>query len=374
MDIGIPLEVRTHERRVALTPSGVKGLVEQGNRVWIETGAGAHAGHLDTEYQSAGATTVFARSEVFQRADLIVAVQAPEPRHYDLLGRGQIVFGFWGLPAAMPEDLHALQAREITAVGLEIIEDHSGCAPVLTSMSEIAGSLAVTLGSGLLLNEWGGQGILLGGAPGVPPANFVILGAGVLGSAAARTALGLGAHVTLLDCSIERLRRASHEFGKALATLSATRPNIEKALSFANLVLGAVAVRGERAPLLVPRTMLRSMRPRSVIMDLSIDMGGCFETSRPTSFPSPTYVVDDIVHFCVPNLPSVAARSSTLALTNAVLPYLLAVTRSGLDSAVATLPDLGRGVYLYRGKCSKQSLARAFQVPWDGVPVPGLEG
>jgi alanine dehydrogenase len=230
------------------------------------------------------------------------------------------------------------------------------------------------LGSGLLLNEWGGQGILLGGAPGVPPANFVILGAGVLGNSAARTALGLGAHVTLLDCSIEHLRRANHEFGKSLATLSATRPNIEKALSFANLVLGAVAVRGERAPLLVPRTMLRSMRPRSVIMDLSIDMGGCFETSRPTSCPNPTYVVDDIVHFCVPNLPSVAARSSTLALTNAVLPYLLAVTRRGLDSAVATLPDLGRGVYVYRGKCCKQSLARAFQVPWDGLPVPGLEG
>lgn len=372
MDIGIPKEVKAHERRVSLTPSAVKTLVQQGHRVWIQTGAGAEAGHFDTEYQSAGATTVFARSDVFRRAELVVGVHAPEPRHYDLLGRGQIVFGFWALPAAMPEDLRALQAREITAVGLEIIEDDRGCAPVLTSMSEIAGSLAVTLGSGLLLNEWGGQGILLGGAPGVPAANLVILGAGVLGSSAARTAIGLGAHLTLLDCSVDRLRAASHELGKPFATLLSTGPNIEKALSFANLVLGAVAVRGERAPLLVTRPMLRLMRPRSVIMDLSIDMGGCVETSRPTSFPSPTYVVDSIVHFCVPNLPSVAARSSTHALTNAVLPYLLAVTQHGLDQAVATLPGLGRGAYLYRGKCCKESLARAFQVPWDGVPVPGL--
>lgn len=374
MDIGIPREIRTHERRVSLTPSGVKTLVQQGHRVWLETGAGAEAGHLDTEYESAGATIAFARSEVFRRADLIVSVQPPEPRQYDLLSPGQIVFGFWALPAAMPEDLRALQERHITAVGLEIIEDDKGCAPVLTSMSEIAGSLAVTVGSGLLLNEWGGQGILLGGAPGVPAANLAILGAGVLGLAAARTALGLGARVTLLDCSVDRLRLSCHELGRSCSTLLSTGPNIEKVLSFANLVIGAAAVRGERAPLVVTRPMLRQMRPRSVIMDLSIDMGGCFETSRPTSFPSPTYAVDGIVHFCVPNLPSVAARSSTSALTNAVLPYLVAVTRSGLDRAVAALPDLGRGLYLYRGKCCKQSLARAFQVPWDGLPVPGTQG
>jgi len=371
MDIGIPKESRIHERRVSLTPSGVKTLVQQGHRVWVETGAGAEAGHPDPDYQSAGATIAFARSEVFGRGELIVGVQGPEPSQYEQLGRGQIVFGFWGLPAARREDFQALQAREITAVGLEIIEDDRGCAPVLTSMSEIAGSLAITVGSGLLLNEWGGKGILLGGAPGVPPANLVILGAGVLGNSAARAALGAGAHVTMLDCSVDRLRAACNELGKSFATLLSTRPNIEKALSFANLVLGAVAVRGERAPVLVTRSMLRSMRPRSVVMDLSIDMGGCFETSRPTSFPSPTYVIDEILHFCVPNLPSVAARSTTLALTNAILPYLLAVAHDGLDRAVASVPDLGRGTYLYRGKCCKETLARAFQLPWDGAPVLG---
>jgi alanine dehydrogenase len=220
------------------------------------------------------------------------------------------------------------------------------------------------VGAGLLLNEFGGKGILLGGAPGVPPAQFVVLGAGVLGRTAARAARGAGAQVTLLDRDIESLRRAALEAGGPVTTMLATRPNLEKALSFADLVLGAVAVHGERAPQLVSREMLRLMRPRSVVLDLSIDMGGCFETSRPTAFPHPTYEAEGILHCCVPNLPSMAARSSTMALTNVLLPYLQAVAANGLERALQDHAELRRGVYLHRGGVVRESLARALGLPF----------
>jgi alanine dehydrogenase len=237
-------------------------------------------------------------------------------------------------------------------------------------MSEVVGSLAVTVGSGLLLSDFGGKGILLGGAPAVPPAHLVIRGAGVVGRSAARAALGVGAQVTMLDASVECLRRAAAEIGRPLTTMLASRPNIEKALGFADVVLGAVAVHGQRAPVLVTRDMLPLMKPRSVVLDLSIDMGGCFETSRPTAFPEPVYEVDGIRHFCVPNLPAAAARSSTLALTNAVLPYLQDVADKGLEEALLANPELRRGLYLHRGRCLRESLAAALGLP----PAPAAEG
>ncbi|HEY6555122.1 MAG TPA: alanine dehydrogenase [Vicinamibacteria bacterium] len=349
MDIGIPREARSREHRVGLAPTGVKVLVHHGHRVFVETGAGLGAGHQDADYESAGARIVFSRGEVYGRAELLVSVLAPEPRDYGLLVPGQIVLAFWALPLVRPEDLSPLVERKITAIGLEVIEDEEGRAPVLTSMSEIAGALAVTVGAGLLLNESGGKGILMGGAPGVPPADMVVLGAGVLGRAAAQTASGMGAQVTLLDVSVPRLREARGVLRGPVITYLATRPNIEKALSYADLVLGAAAVHGQRAPVLVTRPMLRLMKPRSVVMDLAIDMGGCFDTSRPTSFPDPTYEVDGILHFCVPNLPSTAARTATQALTSAVLPYLTTLASAGLERALDEQPDLRRGVYLLRG-------------------------
>ena len=369
MDIGIPKETRAGEHRVALTPGGVKTLVQRGHRVWVETGAGTWAGHPDADYQSAGASVAFSRLEPFARGHLVAAVSAPEPAAYELLHAGQVVFAFWHLPAGRPEDLRALAARQVSAVGLEAIEDARGQAPVLTSMSEIAGGLAVTMGAGLLLNEFGGKGILLGGAPGIPPAQLVILGAGVVGRSAARAALGLGAQVTLLDASVERLRACVAELGRPLTTMLVSRPNLEKALAFADLVLGAVAVHGQRAPVLVTRDMLRLMKPRSVVIDLSIDMGGCFETARPTAFPNPVYEVDGILHFCVPNLPAAAARSTSLALTNAVLPYLIEVADAGLEAVLRSHSDLRRGLYLHRGGCTRDSLARS-----SGLPVVALPG
>src|SRR5262245_21176100 len=225
MDVGVPREAQPRERRVALTPSGVKTLVQQRSRVWVETGAGQGAGHADADYESAGATIAFGLAEVFQRAALVVGVQAPAPAEYGLLQPGQAVVAFWGLPALRPEDLGQLRAREVTAIGAEAIEDEEGRAPVLTGMSEIAGSLAVTVGAGLLLNEFGGKGILLGGAPGVPPAHFVVLGAGILGRAAARAAIGAGAQVTVLDRSLDCLRTIALE-SRPASTLLATPPNV----------------------------------------------------------------------------------------------------------------------------------------------------
>jgi alanine dehydrogenase len=371
MDIGVPREVRPGEHRVGLTPSGAKALVLRGHRLWVETGAGLGAGHPDADYQSAGATIAFSRPEAIARPELLVGVAPPEPSDYPLLRPGQVSFAFWALPTARPESLGALLEREVTAVGLEAIEDEDGCAPVLTAMSEIAGSLALTLGAGLLLNEFGGKGILIGGAPGVPPAQLVILGVGVLGRAAARAAVGAGANVVVLDRSVERLREAAFAVGPSLTTMLATRPHIEKALAFADLVLAAAAMRGERAPLLVTREMLKLMKPRSVVMDLSIDMGGCFETSRPTSFPHPTFEVDGILHFCVPNVPSVAARSATQALTNAMLPYLVEVADRGFLGALEAAPELRRGTYVHRGRCAKESLARAFGLPFAPLGPPG---
>jgi alanine dehydrogenase len=236
-------------------------------------------------------------------------------------------------------------------------------------MSEIAGSLTAIIGAGLLLTEFGGNGILLGGAPGVPPANFVVLGAGVLGRAAAQAAKGMGAQVTLLDRSVDHLRQAVRELGEGSTTMLCTQPNIEKALSFADIAVGAVAVRAERAPVLVRREMMAGMKPRSVVMDLAIDMGGCFETSRPTFFPDPTYLAEGVLHFCVPNLPSVAARSATLALTNAQLPYLSQVAQDGLENALAALPELKRGVYIHRGRCVRGSLAQVLGLPLDAWPT-----
>ncbi len=364
MEFGIPKETRPHEHRVSLTPSGVAALVQSGNRVWVQRGAGTEAGYGDEEYQSAGAQVAYSREELFARAQIVVGVHAPSAQEFHLLRPGQTVMGFWALPAASPQDVHALLGSGATCIGYEIIEDEQGHAPVLTSMSEIAGRLAVTIGSGLLLNEFGGKGILFSGVPGVPPANFVVIGAGALGRAAAQAALGMGASVVLLDRSVAHLREAAAAVGTHVPTMLASPANIEKAISFADLVLLAAAVRGERAPLLVTRGMLKKMKPRAVLMDLSIDMGGCAETSRPTYFPDPVYTVDGIRHFCVPNLPSVAARSATLALTNALLPYLLDLGRLGVARALRQTPELAKGTYVYTGQLSHRGLAQLLGLPW----------
>jgi alanine dehydrogenase len=280
---------------------------------------------------------------------------------------GQIVVASWHLALAPAEAITTLLEREVTTVGFEIIEEDDGQAPVLQSMSEIAGRLAVIVGSGLLLNEFGGKGLLICGSPGIPPASMVILGAGTLGRAAARYAQGIGAHVVILDRDIDAMRRLQDHVGYDVPTMIATRQHIEKALSFADLFLCAVAVHGERTPLLVTRDMLRFMKPRSVIMDLSIDQGGCCETSRPTDFSNPTYEVDDIIHFCVPNLPSSASRASTRALTNSILPYVEEIADRGFDQVIRSNSAVRRGTYTYNGRCVRRRLADDLGVPYLDV-------
>ena len=311
---------------------------------------------------------VYSEEEVLLRSQLVLRVSPPQPGDYERFQPGQVVVSSWHLALSPADAFQTLLERKITAVGYEIIEEDGGHAPVLEAMSEIAGRLAVTIGSGLLLNEFGGKGLLIGGAPGIPPASLVILGAGTLGREAAAFAGGLGAHVVVLDRDVNALRRLQIRVGHDVPTMLATKRNIEKALAFADLFLCAVAVHGERTPVLVTRDMLSMMKPKTVLMDLSIDQGGCCETSRPTDFSNPTYVVDDIIHFCVPNLPSTASRASTRALTNSVLPYVEQIADAGFDLAVRDNPALRRGTYIYNGACVRESLARAFDMACQTIP------
>jgi alanine dehydrogenase len=367
VDVGLIRDRRPFEHRIGLTPGGVKALTDRGHRVYVENDAGLGAGFTNEDYREVGATIAFSEDEVLLRSQLVLRISPPTPGDYDRYQPGQTVISSWHLALAPADRFATLLDRKIATVGYEIIEDDRGRAPVLEAMSEMAGRLAVTIGSGLLLNEFGGKGLLICGSPGIPPASLVILGAGTLGRAAAETARGIGAHVVVLDRDVDALRRVQDRVGFSVPTMIATRRNIEKALGFADLFLCAVAVHGERTPILVSREMLRLMKPRSVVMDLSIDQGGCCETSRPTDFSNPTYEVDGIIHFCVPNLPSTASRASTRALTNAILPFVEEIVDRGFDRAVVENSALRRGTYTYDGACVRRGLAEQLGVPYRDV-------
>jgi alanine dehydrogenase len=367
MDIGLVKDRMPFEHRVGLTPGGVRAVTERGHRVYVECGAGVEAGFSDETYEGVGATIVFSEEEVLLRSQLVLRISPPKPAEYERYQPGQVVISSWHLAVAPAGGFKTLLDRRVTTVGYEIIEEDDGHAPVLEAMSEIAGRLAVTIGSGLLLNDFGGKGLLISGAPGIPPASLVVLGAGTLGREAAEFAGGLGTHVVVLDRDIQALRAVQAHVGADVPTMLATRRNIEKALAFADLFLCAVAVHGERTPVLVTRDMLRLMKPRSVIMDLSIDQGGCCETSRPTDFSNPTFEEEGIIHFCVPNIPSTASRASTRALTNSILPYVEHIVDHGFDEAVRTSAGLRRGTYTYNGRCVRERLAAAFGVPFEPI-------
>lgn len=364
MDIGLVKDRRPFEHRVGLTPGGVRVLTEKGHRVYIEDNAGIGAGFDNRAFEGVGATVVYSEDDVLLRSELVIRVSPPQPADYHRFQEDQIVVSSWHLALAPADAFATLLERNVTTVGYEIIEEDDGRAPVLEAMSEIAGRLAVIMGSGLLLNEFGGKGLLICGSPGIPPASMVILGAGTLGRAAARYAQGIGAHLVVLDKNVGVLRRLQDHVGYDVPTMIATRQNIEKAVAFADLFLCSVAVHGERAPMLVTREMLKLMKPRSVIMDLSIDQGGCCETSRPTDFSSPTYEVDDIIHFCVPNLPSSASRASTRALTNSILRYIEMIADRGFDDAIRSSSAIRRGTYTYRGRCVRKRLSNELGVPY----------
>ncbi len=362
MDISIAKEVSLNESRVALTPAAVRTLVRFGHNVYVESCAGLAAGFTDEMFASVGAKVVFSKDEAFKRCKLLLKIFPPSLEEYQLLTEDQIIFSFLHLVAAHEEGVKILRERHITAIGMETIEDMHGNLPVLTPMSELAGQMALPLASLYLSNIGGGRGILLGGAAGVPPATVTILGAGIVGLNAARTARGMGCNVILIDSSLERLRYANDLFCKQIVTYMPNRFNLEKILPFSDVVIGAVLIHGEITPKLVPDEIVSTMKPGTVIMDVSIDQGGCFETSHPTNWASPTYKVHGVTHFCVPNMPSNVGRTATYALVNASLPYIAAIANNGLVKAFNDDSGLARGVYTYRGKVTNLSLAKRFNL------------
>ena len=365
MEFGVPREVRDRERRVGLTPAGVLSLTRAGHTVYIERDAGREAGFSDEEYRRAGGQIVYTAAEAWGRADVVAKVARPTDDEYALFRPGQTLFSFLYLPVASADLFQALQEASITATAYEMIQEDDGRLPVLLPTSEVAGRLAPIIAGRLLMNDRGGRGVLLGGVPGVPPAAVVILGGGVLGMNAARAFRGMGAQVTVLDRDLTRLQYLDDLFGGQVTTTMAYNYNIRRAVAFADVLIGAVHKRGERAPVLVSRKMVQGMRNGSVIIDLSINSGGCVETSRPTSLRHPTYMSEGVIHYCVPNVTALVARTASYAHTNAALPYLRAMAEHGRSAAVARIPAIARGVNLCEGKLANAEVAAALGRPLE---------
>ncbi len=362
MLIGVPKEVKTHEYRVGLVPGSVRELAHHGHEVIVEAGVGAAIGFDDREYRSAGARISATAAEVFAAAELIVKVKEPQPQEVALLHRGQILFTYLHL-AADKELTQGLLRSGAIAIGYETVTDARGGLPLLAPMSEVAGRMSVHVGAHCLEKEQGGIGVLLGGVPGVPAAKVVILGGGVAGTNAARMAMGMEAYVTVIDRSLPRLYELDLQFGAQLHTLYSTMENIEREVAAADLVIGAVLIPGGAAPRLVSRDLVRAMRPGTVIVDISIDQGGCFETSRPTTHAAPTYIEEGVVHYCVTNMPAAVARTSTVALNNATLPFVLALADHGWRGALAADPHLRDGLNICRGRVTHPAVAHDLGLP-----------
>jgi alanine dehydrogenase len=362
MLIGVPKEVKTHEYRVGLVPGSVRELVHNGHKVVVETGAGAAIGFDDQAYEAAGAGILSRAADVFAVAELIVKVKEPQPEEIRALREDQLLFTYLHL-AADPTQTQALMRSGAIAIGYETVTDTRGGLPLLAPMSEVAGRMAIQVGAHCLEKEQGGTGILLGGVPGVPAAKVVILGGGVAGTNAARMAMGVEAHVTVIDKSLPRLYELDMQFGSQLHTLFSTVENIESEVRVADLVVGAVLVPGGAAPRLVSRELVRAMRPGSVIVDISIDQGGCFETSRPTTHAEPTYVDEGVVHYCVTNMPGAVARTSAVALNNATLPFVEAIAGKGWRRALSDDPHLRNGLNICRGRVTHPAVARDLGLP-----------
>ena len=358
MIVGIPKEIKDHEYRVAMPPGGCQALVAAGHKVVVEKGAGHGTGFGDAEYEAVGAVLAEEHSDVFRTAELVIKVKEPLASEYDLLREDSILFTFLHL-AAFPDLASVLLEKRVPAIAYETIQLSDGSMPILTPMSEVAGRLAAQVAAYYLEKLNGGSGRLLGGVPGVPPAKVVVIGAGTVGTNAAGIALGMGAEVVVIDRKVDRLRYLDENFHGRLTTLSSSTFNIAAAVREADVVIGAALVTGGKAPVLVTREMVASMRPGSVIMDVAIDQGGMFETSRPTSHSDPVYTVDGVVHYCVTNMPGIVPRTSTFALANATLPYALALANLGLKEAVRRDPALARGVNTYGGHIAHLTVAEA---------------
>lgn len=365
MNFGVPKEVREMEYRVGVTPAGVHALVDAGNKVYVERNAGVGAGFTDEHFRAQGAEIVYTAEEVYGRADVIAKVTRLTAQEHVLVRDAQTVLSFTHLAVASPDLLETLRAKAVTQIAYEMIETRDGTRPVLLSSSQVAGRLAPIIAGELLASTRGGRGILLSGVTGVPPAAVVILGAGTLGENAACAFAGLGAQVTVLDKSPEKLQRIEDLLRGRVTTLFATAYNIQRVIEFADVLIGAVLVPGQRAPILVTRAMVKKMRARAIILDLSIDQGGCVETSRPTTHRNPTFVEEGVIHYCVPTILSRVARTASHALLNASLPFLYEIGQAGVDEAVRRNPALKRGVNTWHGKLINPRIADALGLPTE---------
>ncbi|MFZ5790616.1 MAG: alanine dehydrogenase [Pseudomonadota bacterium] len=363
MLVGVPKEIKVHEYRVGLVPAGVRELVHNGHKVLVETGAGAGIGFDDKAYKAAGAQIAKDAAEVFAKAEMIVKVKEPQARECKMLRQGQLLFTYLHL-APDPEQTQGLIKSGATAIAYETVTDERGGLPLLAPMSEVAGRMSVQVGAFYLQKEPGGSGVLLGGVPGVSPAKVVIIGGGVSGTHAAKMAVGLGAEVTIIDRSIGRLRQLDDLFAGRVKTVYSTVDAIESHVVESDLVIGAVLVPGAAAPKLVTRKMIKQMRQGSVLVDIAIDQGGCFETSRPTTHADPTFVVDGIVHYCVANMPGAVARTSTFALNNATLPYTIALANKGYRRALAEDKNLMNGLNIHEGQVTYKAVATALKLKY----------
>ena len=359
MIVGVPKEVKQDEYRVAMVPAGVEELTRAGHTVLIQSGAGSGSGVSDEQYVATGAEIVASDADVWKRADLIVKVKEPMRAEWQHMRSGQTVFTYFHFAA----DKHLTEAvikSGITAIAYETIKDAKGALPLLTPMSEVAGRMSIQEGAKYLERPFDGRGILLAGVPGVPPATVSVIGAGIVGANAARVAAGLGANVFILDVNLDRLRYIDDVMPQNVTTVFSNRLNILDCLQQSDLVIGAVLIPGAKAPHLVRREDLKKMPPRAVIIDVAIDQGGCFETSLPTTHAKPTYIVDDIVHYCVTNMPGAVGRTSTYALTNVTLPYALQLANKGPERAVKENAALLAGVNIKAGQVTNQAVAETF--------------
>ncbi len=366
MIVGVPQEIKSDEYRVAMVPAGVEELTRAGHRVLIQTGAGAGSGISDELYATNGAEIVGCADEVWKRADLIVKVKEPMAEEWPHMRAGQTVFTYFHFAADEPLTKAVIKSG-ITAIAYETIRDAKGTLPLLTPMSEVAGRMSIQEGAKFLERPFEGRGILLAGVPGVPPATVSVIGAGVVGVNAARVAAGLGANVFILDVNLDRLRYIDDIMPQNVTTVFSNRLNILDCLQQSDLVIGAVLIPGARAPHLVRKDDLKLMQPRAVIIDVAIDQGGCFETSRPTTHAKPTYLVDDVVHYCVTNMPGAVGRTSTYALTNVTLPFAAQLANKGTDRAVKENLALLAGVNITAGRVTNEAVAETFG--YECVPV-----
>jgi alanine dehydrogenase len=356
--IGLPKEIKDNEYRVGLTPAGVRALTDAGHKVVVERGAGEGSGFDNELYERAGATLLDSPDQIWEQGDMIVKVKEPIAPEYPRMREGQLLFTYLHL-APDPKQTEALLKNKVTGIAYETITDKRGTLPLLTPMSEVAGRMAIQVGATYLEKMMGGRGILLGGVPGVPAANVVIIGGGVVGTNAAKIAVGMGAHVTIIDNNLDRLRELDDIFLSKISTLASSAYMIHDAISQADLIVGAVLVPGAAAPKLVTRGMLKDVPNGAVIVDVAVDQGGCIETTHPTTHSNPTYYVEGVLHYCVANMPGAVPRTSTFALTNATLPYALKLANKGFMQAISSDPGLKAGVNTYAGRLTYEAVAVA---------------